>query len=67
VDEGFTPQEHHRKPWPKLGGMNPAAQMCQLAGGETGIFKDQDKNEVSICRFEDDSFIKSWSLMKLAK
>ena len=45
----------------KVGGNNPASVVCNSIHGEPKIFSASNKNEVSICKFPDGSFLNTWS------
>ena len=43
-------------------GLNPTSPFCHAIGGIPQIYYRKNLNNVSICLFQDDSFILSWDL-----
>jgi hypothetical protein len=48
-------------------GKNPASTICKLIRGVPGTIYKGNLDEISICRFRDQSFIFGWDLMRLSK
>jgi putative hemolysin len=51
----------------KKGSGNPSSYFCEIIEGKVVIGKTQEGNEISYCKFSDNSFIEGGSLTKSAK
>jgi hypothetical protein len=46
------------------GGRNPGSVLCSAIGGEIWIGFEENKNQRSVCKFSDNSFVECGSLVK---
>ena len=47
-----------------LGIANPASEFCIRQGGILDIVKDQDGNEIGMCKLPDGTVIEEWELFR---
>lgn len=49
------------------GGVNPTSTLCKKIDGSPKVAYMENRNEVSLCYFNDQSFIFGWDLMKISE
>jgi hypothetical protein len=57
-------REHLKLLNPKVNDENPSSVACVLLNGRPDTYYDSKENEVSVCVFEDKSFLKTWDLLR---
>jgi len=70
IAKNFTNEAAQKKPLLKKLGYktNPAHELCSLLGGKPTTLFEENKNEVAVCGFNDNSSLIAWDLVnKIAK